>query len=253
VILASREEAADQFSDSREDAGCANHLLVDYCHTAIASRSKYPPDGGHRCWLRVGHEGAHAEFPFIADLELTDPAVARKIVRDSVMTTGAAWKSSDAGPNRIRRWVMLMPSHDLLERYDIDLDSFGADVRSKLLDKGARYEDCIEVAQKLAWLAYGMSNTPDPSQETRAYLEELFGPIEPGATGCLICKAPLDFELFRMARRGRAAIETAHSAPRSHNAANVGFAHRECNIAQGSKTLDEFYDWIAAILARARP
>jgi len=31
---------------------------------------------------------------------------------------------------------------------------------------------------------------------------------------------------------------------------NVGFGHRECNIAQGAKTLDEFYQWIEAILAR---
>ena len=26
--------------------------------------------------------------------------------------------------------------------------------------------------------------------------------------------------------------------------------HRECNIAQGTKTLDEFYQWIEEILAR---
>ena len=33
--------------------------------------------------------------------------------------------------------------------------------------------------------------------------------------------------------------------------ANVGFAHRDCNIAQGDKSLAEFYDWIKGILSRA--
>jgi len=39
---------------------------------------------------------------------------------------------------------------------------------------------------------------------------------------------------------------------REHNAENVGFAHRECNIAQGAKTLPEFYRWIAEILERVQ-
>jgi hypothetical protein len=51
---------------------------------------------------------------------------------------------------------------------------------------------------------------------------------------------------------GAAVIETCHKNPRVHNADNVGFAHRECNIAQGAKTLDEFYAWIEGILDRAR-
>lgn len=50
--------------------------------------------------------------------------------------------------------------------------------------------------------------------------------------------------------RGRAEIETGHRNPRLHNAENIGFAHRECNIAQGSKTLPEFYAWIRTILER---
>jgi hypothetical protein len=56
--------------------------------------------------------------------------------------------------------------------------------------------------------------------------------------------------LFAKAARGKAEIETGHRNPRLHNAQNVGFAHRECNIAQGSKTLEEFYTWIADIVER---
>ena len=54
-----------------------------------------------------------------------------------------------------------------------------------------------------------------------------------------------------MAARGKAAIETCHKNPRMHNPDNVGFGHRECTIAQGAKTLDEFYEWIRDILGRA--
>src|ERR1017187_9058367 len=109
----------------------------------------------------------------------------------------------------------------------------------------------MSAAQYLDWRVYGMVNAPAPDVYTRQYLEALFGPIVPGSTGCLICRAPLDFQLFHEARRGKAEIETAHAQPRAHNAGNVGFAHRHCNIAQGDKSLDEFYDWIKGILQRA--
>ena len=37
-----------------------------------------------------------------------------------------------------------------------------------------------------------------------------------------------------------------------HNSDNVGFGHRECNIAQGNKSLDEFYSWIEGINTRVK-
>ena len=96
-----------------------------------------------------------------------------------------------------------------------------------------------------------MKGAPKPDDYTENYLTTLLGQIVPGSTGCLICRAPLDFKLFHEARRGKAEIETAHANPRSHTAGNVGFAHRDCNIAQGDKSLDEFYDWMQGILTRA--
>ena len=74
--------------------------------------------------------------------------------------------------------------------------------------------------------------------------------MTPNSTCCVICRLPLDYKLFSKAARGKAAIETCHKNPRIHNPENIGFGHRECNIAQGSKTLDEFYQWIADILVR---
>src|SRR5437870_5252005 len=110
----------------------------------------------------------------------------------------------------------------------------------------------MEVAKKLTWLAYQMPDAPEPSKETRKYLEDHFAKLQSDSTVCMVCREPLSFELFSGAMRGKAIIETGHSNPRTHNAANVGFAHRECNIAQGSKTLPEFYAWIREILERAQ-
>lgn len=225
---------------------------MDCCRSKLPSRSKYEKIQSRVCQRPKGHAGPHDEFPFVRELEVDHIAVARKIIRDSIMTTGAAWKSEEAGPNRVLRWVMLLRDNDL-KRFGIDMDKLKPQVVAKLREKAARYEDCLEVAKKLTWLVYQMPDAPTPSAETRRYLEEHFGPMKPGATTCLVCGEPLSFKLFAQAVRGKAAIETGHANPREHTSANVGFSHRECNIAQGSKTLAEFYKWIAEILTRARP
>jgi hypothetical protein len=123
---------------------------------------------------------------------------------------------------------------------------------AKLREKAASYDDCMASAKYLTYLVYSMTNAPDPDEYTRQYLEGLFGLIRKGSTSCLICRNPLDFDDFSEARRGRAEIETAHAQPRLHTPGNVGFAHRDCNIAQGDKTLPEFYEWIAGVLERHR-
>jgi hypothetical protein len=179
------------------------------------------------------------------------PTIANKIKRDATMTTGAAWKSEEAGPNRILRWVMLL-SDEELTRFGINMAGLKPQVVAKLREKSATYNDCMSVARKLTWLVYGMEGAPTPSASVRAYLESHFGAIEPGTARCIVCRDLMPFELFAKAMRGKAEIETGHLNPRRHNAHNVGFAHRECNIAQGSKTLPEFYAWIEAIVTRVR-
>jgi hypothetical protein len=199
--------------------------------------------------LRKGHAGKCSEYPYLLHLRKVAPKVAKKIERDSIMTTGASWKSEDAGPNRIRRWAMLLTDAELL-KIGLDMRKLKPIIVAKLREKAASYDDCMAVAKKLTALAYGMANAPQAPSDVRAYLEDLFGPINADSTNCLVCRSPLDFNLFAAARRGKAEIETSHSNPRLHTPENVGFAHRACNIAQGSKTLDEFYDWIGGILAR---
>jgi hypothetical protein len=225
---------------------------VQFCKKPLRARAKakYDPPDLHRCHLESGHEGPCQEFPYLEHMKSVAPRVAAKIVRDATKTTGASWKSDDAGPNRISRWTMLFSDDELLE-HGINMRALKPWVVAKLRDKAAPYDDCMSAAQYLTWSVYGMEEAPVPDSYTTQYLAALFGPIAPGKTVCLICRAPLRFPLFHDARRGKAEIETAHALPRSHIAGNVGFAHRNCNIAQGDKSVDEFYDWITGILKRA--
>ena len=222
---------------------------MTFCLNPISSSSQYAEVAQHVCHCKQGHTGKCNEFPFLKHLKKVSPSVASKIKRDATMTTGAAWKSADAGPNRILRWVMLLPDEKLLE-YGIDMSQLKPGVIAKLREKAATYDDCILVAAKLTWLVYQMNNAPVPTAEIKEYLEDLFGPMTSGSTACVICKEPLDYSLFAEAARGKAALETCHKNPRMHNSDNVGFGHRECNIAQGAKTLDEFYQWIEDIISR---
>ncbi|RTR25715.1 hypothetical protein LMT64_10090 [Deinococcus radiophilus] len=168
------------------------------------------------------------------------------------MTTGAAWKSSQAGPNRMPRYVAILDDDILLEKFNLDMQSLPEITRLKIREKAADYDSCIDVARKLTWLAYQLHGAPIPDSFTKNYLEEFFGPMVAGSTNCEICKLPLTIDLFSENRVGKAAVETAHKTPRLHNAENVGFAHRFCNVAQGNKSLDEFYLWMEEVLTRVK-
>ena len=224
---------------------------MDYCGRPLRSRSKYSGDGLHKCFRLRGHDGACAEFPYLEHLATVAPRVRQKIIRDATMTTGASWKSEDAGPNRIRRWAMQLSDAELL-KLGINMAKLQPQVVAKLREKAAPYEACMAVAQRLTALVYGMNNAPIPPPDVRAYLEELFGPLAPNSTTCLVCGEVLDFHLFQSARRGKAELETSHAHPRLHNPDNTGFAHRMCNIAQGPRTVEEFHEWMRAVLARVK-
>lgn len=219
------------------------------CGRELNSRSKYAEVATRTCGLPEAHAGDCDEYPYLGHLAKEAPRVRAKIIRDATMTTGAAWASDDAGPNRILRWVMMLPDKDLLS-FNIDMTKLKPGVIAKLRDKAADYDTCMAVARKLTYQAYGMSGAPTCPTDIRSQLEPWFGPINPGMTVCHVCWIKLDFSLFSSAQRGKAEIETAHANPRDHSENNVGFAHRECNIAQGTKTLDEFYEWIEGIIQR---
>lgn len=225
--------------------------MVVLCSQIIISRSKYDNIQARLCQNLPGHDGKHDEFPYLRDLAAQFPSVANKIRRDATMTTGAAWKSVEAGPNRILRWVMLLTDEELTP-YGISMQNLKPQVVAKLREKAAAYEACMEVAKKLTWLVYQMKGAPTASEKVKSYLETYFGNIKEDSTRCLVCLESLSFDAFSRAMRGRAEIETGHMNPRYHNALNVGFAHRECNIAQGPKTLEEFYSWIGKIMERKK-
>lgn len=220
------------------------------CGKHVAGRTRFEKYIKRRCLCEKDHAGSCSEFPFITHLESVAPRVAAKIKRDATKTTGAAWNSVDAGPNRIDRWAMLLSDAVLKDEFEIDLAAMKPSVQAKLREKAATYEDCMDVAAKLTWAAYQMKNAPDVPANVSTYLAARFGKMESSTTRCIVCRDFLDFGGFEGAKRGRALIETAHSNPRLHNADNVGFAHRECNIAQGGLSLSQFYDWIRSIIAR---
>lgn len=224
---------------------------MEFCYKTISTKSRYADIAERKCHCPKGHSGKCREFPFLKHLKSIDKHVAEKIKRDATMTTGAAWKSADAGPNRIYRWVMLLDDKDLLE-YGINMVALKPSIIAKLREKAADYNSCILVAAKLTWLVYQMENAPIAPPDIKIYLEDLFGKMIPNSTCCVICRLPLNYKQFSMATKGKASIETCHKNPRIHNPENVGFGHRDCNIAQGAKTLDEFYQWIEEILTRVK-
>jgi hypothetical protein len=241
-------------SGHREKYGERVTTEFGYCYYPLASRSKWadPANGVPRCYLEAGHSGPHRDDFHLSHLRATHPKVAEKIDRDATMTTGAPWKSEKAGPNRILRWALLR-SNEELQRMGLDLAGLEPGVIRKLKGKAATYDVCMAVSRQLAHSLYSMTNAPRPPDAIQSYLETAVGAaITFDSTRCLICRDLLDFNLFKEARRGRGEIETAHADPRKHTPANVGFAHRACNIAQGEKTLDEFYSWIAGILDRVK-
>jgi hypothetical protein len=225
--------------------------MIEFCLKSLNSRSRFAPIANHRCHREKGHDGKCLEYPYLKDIQKRYKKIADKIKRDSTNTTGASWASDDAGPNRILRWAMLLSDEELLN-YELDMSKLRPGIVAKLREKAATYEDCMQVAMKLTWLVYQMPDSPTPPDNIQRYLEKAFQEMTPSSTKCEVCLLPISFNLFSTAQRGKAAIETCHKNPRVHNADNVGFAHRECNIAQGTKTLDEFYAWIEGILDRAR-
>lgn len=128
-----------------------------FCNNTIATHSQYADAAEHKCHRPINHDGKCNEFPFLEHLKSVAPAVANKIKRDATMTTGAAWKSEDAGPNRIPRWVMMLSDEELL-KYGLDMSKLKPGVIAKLREKAADYDSCILVAAKLTWLVYQMKN-----------------------------------------------------------------------------------------------
>lgn len=219
------------------------------CEKPISANTRFEKIINRRCFNIDGHSGRCSEYPYLTHLDSVAKNVSNKIKRDATKTTGAPWKSADAGPNRIDRWAMTLSDEDLLD-YGVDMSQLKPGVQNKLREKAATYDECMVVAAYLTWLVYQFAEAPTPPKQIREYLEARFGSMTPGSGTCLICKGPLNFTDFELAQRGKAPIETAHANPRYHNTSNVGFAHRECNIAQGNLTLDQFYSWLRDILYR---
>lgn len=117
---------------------------MEFCNKIIPTRSQYAEVAEHKCHCPKGHHGKCEEFPFLNHLKSINKQVAEKIKRDATMTTGAAWKSADAGPNRILRWVMLLDDEELL-KYGINMRELKPGVIAKLREK-------VQIMIPVCWL-----------------------------------------------------------------------------------------------------
>lgn len=225
-------------------------MSLTYCHDLLSSRSRFATDKYPRCNDIQGHRGRCTEFPFLKHLKVVAPKVAQKVQRDAMMTTGAPWKSDEAGPNRILRYAMLLSDAELAE-LGVPMHGLEEHVVRKLRAKAAPYAHCVSVAEYLTLQVYEMPGAPAcPAPLVEFLTSALDRDFQSESTACLICKEPMAFALFELAQRGKAEVETAHANPRTHLPGNVGFAHRFCNIAQGDKELNDFYAWVAGVLER---
>lgn len=190
------------------------------------------------CRAQAGHSGRCTDMPYLRHLR-SQPQfskLAKKIERDALHTRGAAWPKNLRGlqkrKNRQPRWTLksgdqLYPQHK------------------------ADYETCLEVARTLTVHAYEMQGAPECQEDIRPYLGD--SELRPGKYTCFICQLPIQIADFAKAVQSKALIETAHIDPTLsvlHTPANVQFAHRECNIAQGKRSTVDFLEWIRGILSR---
>lgn len=84
------------------------------CKKPIVGRSRFEAYIDRCCAKEAGHVGACDEFPYLKHMSDVAPRVCAKIIRDATKTTGAAWKSEIAGPNRMDRWGMLPTMSDAI-------------------------------------------------------------------------------------------------------------------------------------------
>lgn len=224
------------------------------CRNVISARSRSwpPPVGGFRCSKLHGHDGRCSERHFLDHLKGLGglhKKIAAKIERDSFNTTGAAWNTGVAGPNRMPRHVANLP-RDALNRALVANNYPTLDMLrnpEKITDKGASRDECLRVAIQLTREAYAMENAPEMPQELVDYFASIsFRRTHEGR--CLICHAPIDYNQFAEARVGTSTIQTVHSDPRVHTPGNASFGHKQCNVAQGDRTLEEYYDWMEEVL-----
>lgn len=187
------------------------------------------------CRCPVGHQGRHTDMPFLLHLKNKHQKIAEKIERDSFNTRGAAWGTDKDGEqyrrNRQPRWT-LKPGDQLYPQHYQE------------------YEICLEIAREMTLQIYEMPDAPDCPPEIARFL-----PREPvrGNYLCPICLEPIYVADFEEAKQSQAVIDTDHlnaTLEFCHVPGNVFFAHHDCNVRKGERSLKGFLDWVTELLER---
>ncbi len=212
-------------------------MITSYCNKIKRKSAK-----NFECKLANGHTGKCNSFPFLAHLKTTNSKIAKKIEQDAYHTRGNKTKPFK---NRSFRW-------------DNPISNNQASTMKTQKNKGipkkeyATQEECFKVAQKLTRLVYEMENAPECPDEIKPYLDQVPDKVNNPCI-CPLCKEKLDIHSFGESQWGQAVIELWHTKPLNettfeHNANNIAWGHRACNIAQNDKTLSETLDWFEEIL-----
>lgn len=211
---------------------------MEYCNKTIRPDSQ----ARFKCKKEKRHSDKCESTPFLNHLKTFSNGkfrkVAEKIEQDAYHTRG---NKTRPFKNRSFRWdtpVENPEQHKNEKNLGIPKKEYAAQ------------EECFKVAQKLTRLIYEMAGAPKCPPEITKLLDKK--PICNSAK-CPICNGSLDINDFRKAKWGKALIEMCHVQPLSehkvmHNYKNMSWAHRECNIAQGEKSIPTFLKWISGIL-----
>lgn len=211
--------------------------MTTYCNKIKRKSTK-----NFECKLLTGHSGKCNSFPFLEDLKITNPKITQKIKQDAYHTRGNKTKPFK---NRSFRWDSPISNKQALTMKGLKNQGIPKKEYST-------QEECFKVAQKLTRLVYEMENAPDCPYEIIRYLYQV--PDKQNNTCiCPLCKEKLNIQDFDNSQWGQAVIELWHTKPLNeimfeHNADNVEWGHRACNIAQNDKNLDETLDWFEKIL-----
>jgi hypothetical protein len=222
---------------------------MKFCSKKIKTTSKI------LCKLEENHKGKCNAHPYLQGLELDiknssasdkDKKLFKKIVdkikQDSYNTRGNTTKPFK---NRSFRWDTPISKDEALKMKK----SKSTGIPKK---EFATEVECYKVAQKLTRLIYEMKNAPKCPENIIPFLDKTPDPIKNPCI-CPLCKEKLNINDFLDSIQGQAKLELWHLEPLTenvskHNAQNISWGHRECNVAQGDRSTNETLEWMKKII-----
>ncbi len=215
---------------------------MEFCNKILRSGTL----SNMECKLEKDHHGICDSYPFLKHLILIQKKLSDKIKQDAYHTRGNKTKPFK---NRSVRWdrpISQEEAKNLKNENDLGIPK----------KEHSSQEECFKVARKITRLIYEMDDAPVCPPEIQKYLDQ-----EPDKKDnpciCPLCLEKIKISDFKENVWGMAKIELWHITPLSdntpnHDADNLGWGHRTCNIAQQERTTDETIDWMESLVKKHR-